>query len=176
MAHPLPHRFRAEAVSRYETTIRSLCASWPNPILVDPAPLSVETFRCRFRDAVRAVTEFNQGDPELARLVGLLSEPIVVAEVHGKLRIGPKSLMGKRLQEKPQAGLLISGVATLADESAPIESPDKAVIQAIALLTQHGILGGARISGVTEEFIIKCFPEDYEGGTVENADGTFTIY
>ena len=172
----IPVRFNSNAVARYETIMRQLCASWPQPILVNPAPLGIETFRCRFRDAMRGVLEYNQGSEELLGLLRKLSEPVVLSESHGSLKIGPRSALKLKPQNAPQAGAIISGIATLADNTAAVVGPDRAVIQAIALLTSHGILAGARVEGVTEEFIWASFPEDYEGGVVQNEDGTFSIY
>ena len=176
MAQTVPRRFNEMAVARYETIIRQMCDSWPQPIMVDPTPLSVETFRGRFRDAMRGVLEFNQGDDELLGMLRKLSEPVVLTEINGMLRIAPKSLSRARPENALQAGLLVSGIATLADNTQELVGPDKAVIQAIALLSSKGILAGARITGVSEEFIWSCFPEDYEGGVVANEDGTFSIY
>ena len=149
MPAPIPVRFNASAVARYETIIRQLCHSWPQPILVNPAPLSVETFRCRFRDAMRGVAEFGQGSQELQSLLQALQEPVVLSEFSGMLRIGPKSASRVGLLSAPQAGQLIS---------------------------QAGILSGAKVAGVTEKFIWDSLPPDYEGGVVENEDGSFNIY
>jgi hypothetical protein len=125
---------------------------------------------------MRGVLEFGQGTDELLGMLRKLNEPVVLSESQGLLRIGPKSASKVKPQDALQAGLLVSGIATLADNEQAVVGPDRAVIQAIALLSSYGILSGARISGVTEEFIWASFPEDYEGGVVENPDGTFSIY
>ncbi len=150
--------------------------NWPQPIAVDPAPFAVDTFACRFRDAVRAVSVHRQTHQALYLLVQSWNGDYAVSQRDGQVVIGPKEALRKgRKTKQVKPGLLLSGVATLADQS-EIVGPDKAVIQAIAVLTAYGILSDARITGVTEEFIYSCLPDDYEGGVVENQDGTFTIY
>jgi hypothetical protein len=172
----VPKRFNANSVAKFAHVIREVCAAWPQAVMVNPAPYSVETYRSRFRDAMTGVVIYQQGPSDLYLPLVKLSEPVVVAERDGLLWIGPKSAARTKPENALQAGLVVSGIATLANNEQAITSPDKAVIQAIALLTSYGILDGARITGVTEEFIYTCFPEDYEGGVVANPDGTFSIY
>jgi hypothetical protein len=106
-------------------------------------------------------------------------ESIALAEQDGKLVIGPRELIRQRrvLSSRPlQAGLLLSGTATQADEGKPLEGPDRAVIQALCTLIAFGFLSSAKLSGVSEEFITSHLPEDYDGGVFPNDDGTLTLY
>lgn len=176
MSETIPRRFNEDAVARYADTMRHLCACWPTPITVNPHPLSKETFRSRFRDAMKGVVHYEQGDPELRGALMKLNDEVTVSEAGTMLVIGPTTALRKRSTKPVKAGQLVSGIATLADNESAVIGPDSAIIKALATLLAAGILADARISGVSEEFIYACFPEDYEGGVVQNQDGTFTIY
>jgi hypothetical protein len=179
MSKEIPRRFNAEAVARYTRIMLQVCSSWPSPVLVDPSPLSKETFRSRFRDAVKGVVVFGQG-PESLRIELLpIHNDLSVSEQDGKLVIGPRALLKARqtrATNELQAGILLSGTASQADEQSAYEGPDSAVIKAIAVLIQYGFLSSAKLCGVSAEFIESHLEEDYEGGVIENEDGSLTLY
>lgn len=146
--------------------------SWPTVVMVDPAPLSPETFRSRFRDAVKGVTKYGLRQDLMS---GWMFDYSVVEEKGGYLLVGPKELVRYRKEERPeQVGQIVSGVAEAASEV--FEGPDVEIVRAIATLMAAGFLGSCKVSGVTEEFIYSCFPEGYEGGVQDNGDGTLTIF
>lgn len=54
----LPSRFRESQFLRYAPFIGAALREFPNAITIDPAPLSVETFSARLRDAITAKSRF----------------------------------------------------------------------------------------------------------------------
>lgn len=179
MAQEIPRRFNIEAVSRYAHVMEMVCEAWPSPVLVDPKPLSIETFRQRFRDAVKGAVVYSQAPESCREKLGKIHSEISLTEEKGKLVIGPRELLRSRIKapsgpSKP--GLLVSGIATLAGNGEPFASPDKAVIEALCTLLSYGFLSDARLSGVDAVFVETHLPADYEGGVMENADGSLTLY
>jgi len=148
--------------------------AWPNPVSINPAPLAIETFRSRFRDAVRGVMVYSVGGLAMRNVVAPWWKDYTIKESKGLLLVGPKTVLRQTRKGASEVGLLVSGIATL--EGDTVDSPDKDVIRAIGLLVTYGILSDARLTGVTEEFIYDCLGSDYSGGVVENADGTLTIF
>lgn len=50
-------RFTEAAFRRYEPSIREILSAYPSPTIIDPSPLSPETFTHRLRDATKAFLE-----------------------------------------------------------------------------------------------------------------------
>ena len=59
MIHSLPSRFNERNFRRYEAVIASAVSSFPTPQRINPAPLAVETYAARFRDAMTSYERQN---------------------------------------------------------------------------------------------------------------------
>lgn len=154
----VPDRHSYKAIARYLNFIELVGANWPNPITVDPNPLSPDTFACRFRDAVAGIMKWNQA-PELHEKVSVWYPDFVVAQVQGSpnLVIGPKLTVREKLRPATAVGLVIDASISPLDI---VESPSKKVIQAIVTLMdfyviEHCTLRKANPDDVNEA-ILSC--------------------
>lgn len=85
-------RFSEKAFRRYEDVIRKVLVNWPNITVIDPSPYSVETFSCRFRDAVKAHAQshFSSELVNYPQFIQLCDEFVVsLTYAEGKVAIGP---------------------------------------------------------------------------------------
>ena len=144
--------FDSKAVKRYEPTMRLVCANYPSPVILDPSPLSIETFSCRFRDAVKATHFHNvKTSIPLSDLaiwwddfqVAKIGERIVIASPL-EIKKYRQSLLGKVDYGKP-----VSAAVTLAGTELQVNS--KPILEAILLLLKEGVLQDATIQGMTED-------------------------
>lgn len=172
----IPSRFGEKAVARYAEMIQKMCDSWPEPIVVDTGLFSKETYRCRFRDAVRGVMFYGVGSSELYDTLKDKYEDIRIEEWGANLLIGAGKVLKSRSKAAPQRGAMLSGIATLTDGASLAVGPSSELIRAILLLKDYGIIESVTVTGVTEEFIWTCIPHDSEVQILENADGSLLIY
>jgi hypothetical protein len=153
-----PSRHSTLAIDKFWPTMQAVSSAWPRVILVNPAPLGAETFACRFRDAVRGITEFGQGtQDQLASILPWFASFSVVNR-HGQLLVGPPTEIKKVLKQQTQAisyGSVISGEAVTSDT--PIDNPDDKLLAAIVLLLEHNIIQHITLSNTTEQAITKHF-------------------
>jgi hypothetical protein len=133
-----PDRHSTRAVQRYALYFDTVSANWPNPIVVDPAPLTADTFACRFRDAVAGVISWNSA-PHLLESVSRWSSDYVVASIKGtgKLMIGSRQLVKERLAPSATVGLVIDANLAPIDT---VEAPSKKVLSALITLMEFYVL------------------------------------
>lgn len=135
----IPSRHRSAAVIRYLPTIQQLIANYPSIIVVDPAPYSPETFRARFRDAVRGVVEFDQGleffdTSKLDRLREIQSTGYSVVEREGQLHIGGREEL-KSLSAPEPVGTTVAAGLALPDQVDPADDEE---LDALVFLSSRG--------------------------------------
>lgn len=77
---PTASRHSLTAFLRYADAIAAVLSAWPNAVTFDPAPLSVETFAARFRDAMTGAVRYDYNHPRIdRRRLGEVLPNIVVA-------------------------------------------------------------------------------------------------
>jgi hypothetical protein len=81
----LPHRFRETAFRRYEPYIAKIVAAYPNPVEIDPSPLSPITFSCRLRDAITSFKRYKWSSS-----IQFSNIDVKVCEENGKIIIKPR--------------------------------------------------------------------------------------
>lgn len=169
----LPERFRTPSVQRFSDIILELERSWPNPIMVNPAPLSAETFKARFRDAIKAI-KHHRICPHLKSVVDKFEpSPRVEEKAGGRIRIGRPDIMKHTKTAMTSAGSVLD--ATVTTDDGPIASPSSQILHAIVVLLQARVLSSATISLTTEEFIRSHLPLGAPIELVER-NGTFTLF
>jgi hypothetical protein len=169
----LPERFRTPSVARFADIILELDRSWPNPIMVNPAPLSAETFKARFRDAIKAI-KLHKICPHLKSIVDKFEpSPRLEEKVGGQIRIGRPDIMKNTKGGVAMAGAVLD--ATVIADDGPITSPSSQILHAIITLIQARVLSSATLTLTTEEFIRSHLPVEAMIEVVEK-DGTFTLF
>lgn len=152
MSTSTPHRYRQSAVDRYWPIIHQVLSNWPNPILVNPHPLSSETFSCRFRDAITAIRTQIAGTP--TQYLALQSTPDI--SVHqrpdGNLLIGDKASLKAKTSTPhlPSPGSLLDAVITPSDLPSDTPTPTQDILHAIFTLLAHNYLSHIEIRNITE--------------------------
>ena len=170
----IPSRHQTKAVLRFLHVIEQVNANYPNPITVDPSPLSSETFACRFRDAVRGVTHFGSYPPALPLVENWVGD-FMVASIKGtnRLMIGPEHKV-KELNrpDKPNTGLVIDASLPAIEE---VSSPSQKVLEAIISLLEVGLLPHATVRGVTQAAIDQATQNSLRPIEVLENEGVFTL-
>lgn len=93
-----PPSHLSERVFRaYEKHILSVVQKYPNPVTIDPKPLSNNTFKGRLRDAIRSLLLYHWSSPiDVARLGEIRSE-IAVTDEAGLVRVGPPTVQSQKI-------------------------------------------------------------------------------
>ena len=147
----LPLQFRPEAVARYWPTIQAVITSWPVPVCIDPKPFSPTTFSCRFRDAIRAITEYGQGDHEqTAAIMPIYKEIMVQSQPTGTLLIGPRDYLRANLRPATVPGQVLAAKITT---KSIIDSPSHPILSAIFVLLDSFFIEHVTVSNVDENLL-----------------------
>ena len=142
----IPSRHNTKAVTRYAPFMEAVRDAYPEPILVDPAPLSPDTFACRFRDAVRGITEWNSCSFMLPVIAKWHANFKVVAEPGtGRLYIGHPENIKTILAPKFDKPIEVKHA-----EITEVESPSDETLHAILHLMELNILPHAVLTNCTE--------------------------
>lgn len=169
----LPSRHSAKAIERYEPYFHVVSNNHPNVVVIDPFPLTCDTFSCRFRDAVAGVMRFGER-PDLRELVDTFASDYSVANVKGtgNLVIGGKEQVRK-------FGKLDTAVGSVIDcniaQMDTVDSPSDAIIRALVTLIQADILEHATITGSTVDQVQKLIPTTGRPVEVMENNGTLTL-
>ena len=134
----LPYRFRESSFRRYEPHIAEVVASFPDPVTIDPSPLSPVTCSCRFRDAMRSLKkhcwetkiDFGQFDR--------IHPNVVVSEGEGKVLIGPKWVVGRN--RVTNAGIILQSSETRKVKLLRMYQPEDCALKAACVLQWCGII------------------------------------
>lgn len=143
MSHDIPPRFATQSVRRFVKFFEVVDANWPKTVLIDPKPLGVETFACRFRDAVRGVMEYNTL-PACKHLVVKWHHDFTVGHVPGttQLCIGAKDEVRARLRTVKAVGSVVSASIGELDV---VSNASVAILEAIVTLLGYNLLDHAVI-------------------------------
>jgi len=120
--------------------IATIVEKWPTLVAFDPTPLSVETFSCRLRDAIRSHRQ-NQWPSTFVPLAKFLQivDEITVSTSHttGKVVVGPEELLRKAVPLSTEAFVpeleQVVPVVHLTD-------PPEELWQAVLVMHHHRIL------------------------------------
>lgn len=152
--------------------------SWPTPVKLDPAPLSIDTFTCRLRDAMTAITKHNQGTDNMRYQLRDIAPLCMVKQTpDGAVLFGNKHRIKEYFKTAAhlQAGSVIDAKVALADK--PVQTPSQTVITAIFVLLEHSIIEHVTIDGVEEKvlqhYISQC---DRPLELVQSTKTGFTIF
>jgi len=169
----IPSRHTARAIERYAPYFDLVSANHPNVVVIDPFPLTCDTFCCRFRDAVAGVMRFGER-PDLRSQLDAWAGDYSVANVKGTshLVIGSKENVRKfGKADKPVGTIVDANIAPIDT----VESPSDAIIHALVVLIQAGILEHATLNGATEQQVLKLIPTSGRPVEVMNHNGTLTL-
>ena len=83
----LPYRFREQSFRRFEPHINDIVNCFPEPIVIDPSPLSQVTFSCRLRDAIKSLSENRWPTDINMERFDIIYPNIVVCEGLGEVRV-----------------------------------------------------------------------------------------
>lgn len=169
----IPSRHTAKAIERYLPYFEIVARNHPNVVVINPAPLTCDTFSCRFRDAVAGVIRFGQR-PELRGLVDTFASDYSVANVKGtgNLVIGSREEVRKFGKADTAVGSIVDANIAQMDT---IDSPSDAIIRALVTLIQAGILEHATLTGATIEQVQKLIPTTGRPVEVMDHNGTLTL-
>lgn len=133
----IPYRFQRSSVERFIPFFNLVKANHPHNILVSPEPLSLDTFCCRFRDAVKAIHTLGYHD-DLTHLVRGWADDYSLVEHNGHISIGSKKV-NKDLKSlnKPIVGTVIDANIGSFSE---VEKPSTQILKAILLLYNNFII------------------------------------
>lgn len=141
-----PH-FSERAFRRYEDTLELVMQNFPSAVWINPAPLSVMTFACRFRDAIRGFRKYAYSSRIDHEKFSAIHDEIVTAIRDESVVIGKKDFIDLDVK-RPAVGSVLRADVVIATED--IAEPDEEVIRALCLLASKQILQSATISGVDE--------------------------
>lgn len=169
----IPSRHTAKAIERYEPYFEIVAKNHPNVVVINPFPLTCDTFACRFRDAVAGVVRFGER-PDLRELVDGFAGDYSVANVKGtgNLVIGGKEQVRKYGRDDKPVGSVVDANIAQMDT---VDSPSDAIIRALVTLIQAGILEHATLTGATEEQVARLIPTSGRPVEVMNHNGTLTL-
>ena len=169
----IPSRHTAKAIERYEPYFHVVARNHPNVVVIDPFPLTCDTFSCRFRDAVAGVTRFGER-PDLRELVDSFASNYSVANVKGTghLVIGGREEVRKYGRHDGPVGSIVDANISQMDT---VDSPSDAIIRAIVTLIQAGILEHATLTGATIEQVQKLIPDTGRPIEIMDHNGTLTL-
>jgi len=172
----IPSRHDKPAIAKYWPVMAMVSKHWPKLVLVDPKPLGPETFACRFRDAVRGITEFNQGTDEQLAQVFPWADCFCVSQYGEQVLIGLTTEVNKAkkaTQKSAEFGTTISG--SVEPTSEEFNPQDERVLAAIVLLLEMNFLQHAILSNTTktqaEKHLIGLRPLE-----MVEQNGTLTIF
>jgi hypothetical protein len=100
----VPHRFSEASFTRFAPYISLAIKEHPGCIIIDPSTtqLSVETFACRFRDAITAWGMYGYTNHHLPdRNQQSLAASLVTSIHQGKVLIGTRDAIRRETQAKP---------------------------------------------------------------------------
>lgn len=171
----LPLQFRKSAVERYWPVIHSIIQSWPTPVIIDPKPLSPETFICRLRDAVKAITVYNQGTSHQFELTHPIASDLMVCHEFEKIKAGPRSILRKSKTAGLTRGSVIDAKLTLTTDT--FDSPSKTLLDAIFVLLNTNHISHCTISGVDQDTLSQLISTSSRPmELIQNSTNSFTIF
>lgn len=134
-------------VNRYLLVMELVNQNFPSVVVYEPTG-SIDTFTCRFRDAVKAVTL--KGRTITFPMAEFLkwNTSLVVAQYRGQVLLGSKETI-KEYKERTRHEVIGKAVnAAVTPTSLPYELPDFEVLEAILLLIERDYLEDATISSM----------------------------
>lgn len=93
----LTYRYSERHFKRYEAHIATIVRQWPAVSVFDPTTLSLETFSCRLRDAMKSLHD-NQwtSSVDAMKFVQIADDITVSTSSHpGKVAVGPRDKLRK---------------------------------------------------------------------------------
>lgn len=134
-------RFSELAFRRYEATIAAIVQQWPSALIFSPAPLSVETFSCRLRDAIKShqTHQWPSKSVNLMKFIQIADDIVVSTTANpGKITVAPATYFAKckqidftleKAQAEPQTNV----------PHIRLENPTPDLIGAVILMHHYGI-------------------------------------
>ena len=175
----LPYRLSERHFRRYEPIIKAIVTAWPLPTICDPVlatgqRLSMETYSCRLRDAIKSLDQ-NQwsSDINIMKFVQIVDDIVVSTVAHaGKVSVGPYESVRKLTPagEKVEIGSALHSPSQ-AVPKINLNNPDPELIRAVLLMHHHRIF--VEPSTITTHIPISGEGLDIE---VDKKDNTYTIY
>ena len=171
------YRFTRQSCSRFTSVILQLAEGWPQVIKVNTQGMSVETYRSRFRDAVRGIIIHNifADEPQIKSACEKIWSTLRIEEQpDGTLLIGDRGLLSsRRNRDVPAVGLVLDATAVLTSD---ITSPSSQVLNALVTLLTHSVLDSCTLTNTSEEFIQAHIPPNSPVELIENAPGKYTLF
>ena len=166
--HSPPYHKSERMFRRYEEHIQKVVFDYPKACNFDPSPLSIETFKCRFRDAAASLIEYNWTTSiDISRLVEI-RKTWAVGESAGLVIVCPEN----QLQELKKAGRAVEGNPQGRDKFAfMLDAPEPPVLLAtVILLDQKLLKNPVHVKNINRETLQKL-SEKYDIGVSDDATG-----
>lgn len=165
-------RFSERHFRRYEPTIKKIVDNWPVNTIIDPKPLSTETFSCRLRDAIRSHRE-NQwvSDINMPKFIQVCDEIVVSTSVlPGRVAAG---LYESLKVMRPMSTI---DTATIDEQSIPtinLVDPPEDLIKSVICLHHHNLL--IEPSTIKSPLDVESFVASYDVSIEQDTPGVYTI-
>ena len=135
----IPNRHNQQAVDRYAEPIATINANWPEVVVFDPEPFSMETFRSRLRDAVMGIVTYGVTHPTVPFLeVKKWSEGYTSKVKDGQLVVGGREQVRDYKRKTKTAGLTLDAEVKLCEVE--LNEPDMRVLEAMLVLQEAGYI------------------------------------
>lgn len=145
----IPWHKNEKMFRRYEPHIQAFLSRWPQATAFDPAPLSHVTFRCRFRDAVASLLEFNWPTCLDVAVLRDIWPKVELRVVNNEVVVGQRS--AQSLSPVGSVGHLSTQTPT--DKFAlTLDNPEPTIVFAIAILLDRKVM--------TQPVKLKNIPQD----------------
>lgn len=170
----IPSRHSEKAVERYEPFIKAVSQNYPNPIVIDPDPLSSDTFACRFRDAVAGIMRYKVR-PDLYDEVSVWAGDYTVAVVKGSNQLAIGKTANVKAAMKPDAPVgrvLDASIAPMGT----VETPSDSIINAILVLMEANILEHCTLRNADEESLRARLAKCTKPIEIVSQEGLITLF
>ena len=167
-----PARFSQKAVDRYAAAIATVLKRWPEPVVFNPAPLSVETFSNRLRDAITAVLEHARTHPVISTIhLASINADLVVRTRDNRVVVGSREAT-KQQSNDPIFTSSVPG-ATYVGE---VDVERHVVVQCLAtLLSERVIHGPFKLTNIHDFKLLAETLSSYDIGLERLDDHTASI-
>lgn len=160
----LPHRLRESSFRRYEQAIHSIVESWPSVVILDPGPLSNETYSARLRDAIQSLLQYNWPTSIDVHKLRKLRHEIVVSNRDGTIVAGPRHNARPPLQPVVQSAQTLS-----------LTNPTSSSIEEVCRALSERRSAPVNLKGNVLP-TLQRMEKLYDISFVEEPDGSFTVF
>lgn len=164
----VPHRFSEKQFRRYEPHIATVVRNWPGITRFKPT-CSIETFSCRFRDAIRGLFIY--------RYITLINYDELLS-IRGALTVAQKGdcvVIGPKLVVAAYSPTSNAEVPTNSEAPTLLTNPPRPVLEAFCLLLSGKYITTPLIVTNVDATILLEMQDRYDVVATEQPDGSTII-